>query len=57
LRELEMQRILMGKGTGVKIRGPELVNRKSKQDQEDEEDAFGGRRRKVKTAGTFAYRV
>lgn len=52
-----MQRILMGKGAGVKIRGPEPVIRKSKQDQEDEEDAFGGRRRKVKTAGTFAYRV
>jgi len=50
-RELEMQRILMGKGAGVKIRGPELVNGKSKQDQEDEEDAFGGRKRKVKAAG------
>ena len=52
-----MQRILMGKGTGVKISGPEPVNGKNKQDQEDEEDAYGGRRRKVKAAGTFEYRV
>ena len=41
----------------MKVHGPELVNGKSKQDQEDEEDAFGGRRRKVKTAGTFTSRV
>jgi len=51
LRELEMQRILMGKGAGVKIRGPELVNGKSKQNQEDEEDAFGGRKRKFNAGG------
>jgi len=57
LRELEMQRILMGKGAGVKISGPELVNGKDKQNQEDEEDAFGGRKRKVKAAGTSVYRV
>ena len=56
LRELEMQRILMGRGAGVKICGPEPANGKSKQDQEDEEDAYGGRRRKVKAAGTFEYR-
>jgi len=55
LRELEMQRILMGKGSGMKVRGPELVNGKSKQEQEDEEDAFGGRKRKAKAAGTSAY--
>lgn len=54
LRELEMQRLLMGKGAGVKIRGPERVSGKSKQDEEDEEDAFGGRRRKVKVESTSA---
>lgn len=50
-----MQRVLMGKGSGKKVRGPELVNGKSKQDQEDEEDAFGGRKRKFKAAGTSEY--
>ena len=57
LRELEMQRVLMGKGSGKKIRGPQLVDGKSKQDQEDEEDALGGRKRKVKAAGMSEYRV
>lgn len=47
----------MGKGAGVKVRGPEPVSGKSKQDEEDEEDAFGGRKRKVKVAGTSAWRV
>lgn len=52
-----MQRILMGKGSGKKIHGPELVDGRSKQDQEDEEDALGGRKRKVKAAGMSEYRV
>lgn len=51
LRELEMQRALMGKGASRKIRGAELIKPDGQPDDElneDEQDALFGQRRKVK---------
>jgi U3 small nucleolar RNA-associated protein 11 len=49
LRELEMQRALMGKGASRKIRGPELIKLDGEDDElnEDEQDALFGKRRKA----------
>ncbi|PVG01995.1 small-subunit processome [Serendipita vermifera] len=50
LRELEMQRILMGKGASRKIRGPELIQTDGQPDDElneDEQDALFGKKRKI----------
>jgi U3 small nucleolar RNA-associated protein 11 len=40
-RELEMQRLLMGKGRSRKLKGVERVD--GKEDEEDEEDALDAR--------------
>jgi U3 small nucleolar RNA-associated protein 11 len=50
LRELEMQRALMGKGASRKIRGPELIKPDGEEGDElneDEQDALFGKRRKA----------
>lgn len=49
LRELEMQRALMGKGASKKIRAAELIRPEGQEDDElneDEQDALFGKRRK-----------
>lgn len=51
LRELEMQRALMGKGASRKLHGPELIKPDGQADDEldeDEQDALFGQRRKIK---------
>lgn len=51
LRELEMQRALMGKGASRKLRGPELIKPEGGSDEEldeDEQDALFGKKVKVK---------
>lgn len=45
-RELEMQRLLMGKGASRKIRGATLVEGENGKEDEDEIDARRGKRRK-----------
>ncbi|KAA1468036.1 u3 small nucleolar RNA-associated protein 11 [Dentipellis sp. KUC8613] len=44
-REMEMQKLLMGKGASTKLQGVERVGGKDS-DDEDEADSFGGRRGK-----------
>lgn len=48
-RELEMQRLMMGKGAARKIRGVEKVEDEESEDEDDEDalDARKGKRRKV----------
>jgi U3 small nucleolar RNA-associated protein 11 len=51
-RELEMQRLMMGKGSARKIRGVEKVEDEEKDEEDDEDaldalDARKGKRRKV----------
>lgn len=56
LRELEMQRALMGKGASRKIRGPELIRPDGEEDDElneDEQDALFGKRRKIPSKRWF----
>ncbi|TFY72805.1 hypothetical protein EVG20_g227 [Dentipellis fragilis] len=42
-REMEMQKLLMGKGASTKLQGVERIGGKDS-DDEDEDDSFGGRR-------------
>jgi len=54
-RELEMQRLLMGKGRTKKLKGVEVVKRESDDDEKDGEE--DGDRRARSTEKTYKPRV